>query len=89
MIAIINRSPNKFTGVCRYDLMINNKLVATFEHLREEGLAVCLKKASEAAEKAKWEDVVKLVEAIGAGAKEESGGTLSPTARLPLAFGSP
>jgi len=36
---------------CRYQLKINTMLITEFTHLRSDGLAVCLRKAADAAEK--------------------------------------
>jgi hypothetical protein len=55
MIAIVNVS-QEFDplGVQQYEVRINKEVVTTFEHKRSDGLTVCLRKASEAVEKAKW-----------------------------------
>ena len=63
MIAIINISGNPL-GECQYELRINKRVITTFKHNRTEGLSVCLKKASIAAEKAKWEDAINLMDEI-------------------------
>ena len=47
MIAIINVEGEP-DGVCLYEIRINYKLIATFEHYRKDGLAVCLEKAAQA-----------------------------------------
>jgi hypothetical protein len=53
MIAIINDGKNKSTrGVHGYRVQINDKVICTFEHVREEGLAECLRKAAAAVEDA-------------------------------------
>jgi hypothetical protein len=53
MIAIINDGKNKSTrGVHGYRVQINDKVICTFEHLREDGLAECLRKAAAAVEDA-------------------------------------
>lgn len=55
MIEIVNVSASlKLFGVHEYELRINQRVIARFEHKREEGLAVCLQKAAAAAEKANW-----------------------------------
>ena len=55
MIAIVNVSENPSPfGIHDYELRINREVVAKFQHKREDGLTVCLKKAAAAAEKAKW-----------------------------------
>jgi hypothetical protein len=49
MIAIINTGNNPLlTGVHEYKVQINYKVICKFKHLREEGLAVCLRKAADA-----------------------------------------
>ena len=48
MIAIINKSKNYDKGLQTYDLMINSKKITSFTHKFEDGLGICLKKASEA-----------------------------------------
>ena len=49
MIAIINNGVNpEPTGVHTYTVQINHKVITTFNHLREEGLARCLERAAEA-----------------------------------------
>jgi hypothetical protein len=55
MISITNISKEvRGIGVHVYEVRINNTAITTFEHKREEGLATCLAKASEAVERAKW-----------------------------------
>jgi hypothetical protein len=51
MIAIINlgTNPNPY-GIHEYVVRINQREICKFKHRRETGLAVCLKKASEAVE---------------------------------------
>lgn len=62
MIAIVNVSKNSSEfGVHEYELRINARVIAKFEHVREEGLAVCLQKAAKAAERAKWEEVAEML----------------------------
>ena len=63
MIAIVNVGGNPL-GVCQYELRINSQVVATFEHNRVDGIAVCLKKASDAAEKAKWLKAVDMLKEL-------------------------
>jgi hypothetical protein len=49
MILIRNISPKvRATGIHEYEIRINRDLIAKFKHKREEGLSVCLRKASEA-----------------------------------------
>lgn len=63
MIQIINITGNPI-GNNMYKIKINNKVIASFIHKYEEGLSVCLKKASEAVEKQKWIDAYKLLNQI-------------------------
>lgn len=47
MIAIVNTGANpEPTGVHTYTIQINNKIITTFNHTREEGLAECLFRAA-------------------------------------------
>ena len=62
MSIIIQNMGGSPLGVCKYQLRINEKIIAEFEHSRPDGLATCLKKAADAAEKAKWEGVRELLE---------------------------
>lgn len=65
MIAIVNVSLITWpVGIQKYELRNNSKVIATFEHKREDGLTVCLQKAAAAAEKAKWEGMRELVEGL-------------------------
>ena len=62
MIAIVNVSEHDSPyGIHQYELRINSRVIAKFEHTREQGLAVCLQKAAEAAEKAKWKEVTEMI----------------------------
>jgi hypothetical protein len=50
-------SPNRIEGedpggLRRYEVKINTELIATFDHCRRDGLAVCLRLAAEAVEEA-------------------------------------
>lgn len=49
MSIIIQNMGGPADGVCNYDLRINRKLIAQFQHDRLDGLAICLEKAAEAA----------------------------------------
>lgn len=64
MIAIVNK---KLTpeGISTYNLYINEDFIVSFKHKRSEGLAVCLKKASEAVEKQRNEDIHEIIKKIG------------------------
>lgn len=50
MIAIIKTSKG-LTGKQTYRLQINQELICKFKHVREEGLAECLRRAAEAVDK--------------------------------------
>lgn len=54
------------TGEHKYVLKINNKVICEFTHTREDGLAVCLEKASKAADKQMWLEVSAAFEAFNA-----------------------
>lgn len=60
MITIQNVGPFNQSpfGLKDYEVRINNELVATFRHKREEGLANCLWEAAKAVERKKWEKPV-------------------------------
>lgn len=47
----------RLTGVHKYVLRINNKVIAHFTHKREDGLAACLRRAADAAEQPGREEV--------------------------------
>jgi len=65
MIAIVNISTHTSPfGWHEYELRINAKVIATFRHKREDGLAKCLECAAEAAEKAKWLEVNAMLKAL-------------------------
>lgn len=65
MIAIINDGSNSEpTGVRRYRVQINRKLICEFDHVREDGLAVCLRKAADAVENSEFNTVLDAVALI-------------------------
>jgi len=65
MIAIVNVSDSDSAfGVHEYELRINSKVIARFEHVREEGLEICLQKASEAARNAKWQEIAAVLKEL-------------------------
>jgi len=67
MIAIVNISTHDLPiGWNEYELRINAKVIATFQHKREEGLTKCLELAAAAAEKAKWEQAREMIEVLRA-----------------------
>ena len=39
-----------YSGINKYQVRINQKVIAEFEHLRTDGLATCLRKAADAVE---------------------------------------
>lgn len=56
MIAIVNVSTHDDPcGVHEYEVRINREVITRFEHVREDGLAVCLRKAANAVEAARPE----------------------------------
>ena len=59
MIGIVNIGPHDGNplGVRTYEVRINSRVITTFEHKRSDGLAACLMAASEAVEKAKWNEL--------------------------------
>lgn len=62
MIAIVNVSENiSPVGTQDYELRINARVIAHFKHKREDGLTVCLQKAAQAAEKAKWQEAAEML----------------------------
>jgi len=65
MIAIVNvdKNPRK-TGAHVYEVRINHDVICRFTHNREDGLATCLRLASEAVEEQKWADVAKMLEKL-------------------------
>ena len=53
MIAIVNVDKNpRPSGLHEYELRINNNVITTFTHKREDSLEKCLQLASQAAAKA-------------------------------------
>ena len=51
MIAIVNVSTGPAIGKQDYELYINHELITTFTHVREEGLAQCLRQAAMAVDR--------------------------------------
>jgi len=65
MIAIVNVDPNpRIAGEHLYELRINKELITTFAHNREEGLAVLLLKASEAADMEKMSQIAAILSEV-------------------------
>ena len=60
MIVIVNISKDTF-GECEYEVRINQKVITTFKHRREDGLSVCLRKAHEAVARQKWLKMAELI----------------------------
>lgn len=52
IIQNISDDETPLLGENTYRLMINHKIIATFTHIRADGLAECLRAAAEAAERA-------------------------------------
>jgi len=50
MSIIIQNMKGDALGVCTYQLRINQKIIAEFEHSRPDGLAACLRRAADAVE---------------------------------------
>lgn len=62
MIAIINDGTNSnITGLHRYRVQINNELICEFDHVREDGLAECLRKAADAVEQAEEDRISDII----------------------------
>lgn len=62
MIAIVNVTKDpKPTGEHTYELRINQEVISTFTHRREEGLSRCLLKAAHAADLAQIEQLVEFL----------------------------
>ena len=49
---------------CRYQLKINAMLITEFTHLRSDGLAVCLRKAADAADAHAMKKLVVMMETM-------------------------
>ena len=47
---------------CRYHVKINAKIVTEFTHLRSDGLAMCLRKAADAADAHEMKKLVAMIE---------------------------
>lgn len=55
MIAIINRGQRG--QLHHYTVQINNEVITEFDHVRNEGLVVCLEKAAEAVRKQEFNNL--------------------------------
>ena len=60
-IIIRNVSTGVPTGVQQYELKINQRILLQFEHTREDGLAVCLRKAADAVEADRDKKVIQIL----------------------------
>ncbi len=58
MIAIINVGKIKNRKKWKYRVQINNKLVTTFYHNREDRLSVCLEKAAKAVREKESNEII-------------------------------
>ena len=65
MIAIVNIDKRKRkTGLHIYEVRINHDVICRFTHKREDGLATCLRLASEAVEEQQWAEDAKMLEEL-------------------------
>jgi len=67
MLAIVNVSPEDapLTGRNKYEVRINSRVIATFEHDRQpNGAAQCLRDAADAVERCREEERTALLEAL-------------------------
>lgn len=62
MIAIVNITPHpQATGPHTYEVRINSHVVAQFEHAREDGLVLCLRRAADAVEDERLQTLASMV----------------------------
>lgn len=67
MLAIVNVSPDDapICGMNKYEVRINHRVIATFEHDRQpDGAAKCLRDAADAVERCREEEKAALLEAL-------------------------
>lgn len=66
MLAIMNVSPDDAPiGLNKYEVRINGRVIATFEHDRQpDGAAQCLRDAADAVERCMEEDRAALMESL-------------------------
>jgi len=64
MSIIITNIDNKTSGECNYRIYINTHEICDFKHIREEGLAECLRKASEAVKRKNLQELVNFIDEI-------------------------
>lgn len=60
-IIIQNVSTGALCGLQDYELRINQCVIVRFSHVREDGLATCLRKAAEAVETARNEKITQIL----------------------------
>ena len=65
MPIIITNTGGPPAGVCKYQLRLNDDLISEFEHDRCKGLSECLRSAAESVDKAKWEQLDKILKLFG------------------------
>lgn len=73
MIAIVNRKclDGRAGGEHEYSLQINNRILGTFTHHRELGLAECLRQAAKCADEYEEKERIKWLEMINSGMHNE------------------
>ena len=64
MSIIITNIDNKPSGECKYRICINQREICYFKHKREEGLAECLRKASEAVKRKNLQELITFIQEI-------------------------
>lgn len=63
MIAIINDGTNpNSNGLHHYRVQINDTLICEFDHVREDGLAECLRKAANAVDEEREKFISELID---------------------------
>lgn len=68
MLAIVNVSPEDapLFGINQYEVRINHRVIARFEHDRQPGGAAdCLRAAADAVDKAREEEFAAIVKVLG------------------------
>lgn len=86
MLAIVNVSPDDapLNGRNKYEVRINRRVIATFEHDRQpDGAAQCLRDAADAVERCRAEDRAALLGALlnmTPNAEVSGGGAFPPSA---------
>lgn len=69
MLAIVNVSPEDapLIGINKYEVRINSRVIATFEHDRQiDGAAQCLRDAADAVERCRADERAALWDALNA-----------------------